>query len=70
MGAALDSLSQQKPMHGAFKQGFNKLYGYTSDEKGIRQALMDSGINVDEADAHFMVVAGSAFVNFAVSRYQ
>lgn len=69
LAVALNILDSQKPMHPAFKESFKKLYGWTSDEKGIRHALMDDSIAVDEADAQFMIVACSAFVNFVVSRY-
>jgi hypothetical protein len=34
------------------------LYGYTSDQKGIRHPLLDDGTaDVDEADAMFMIGA-------------
>ena len=67
---AINAMEKQKPMHPAFRESFKKLYGYTSDEKGIRHALLSDEIGVDEADAHFMIVVCSAFMNFAVSRYQ
>ena len=70
LGEALNALDDQKTMHGAFKDGFKKLYGYTSDEKGIRHALLDNESQVTEAEAHFMIVVCSAFVNFAISHYQ
>ncbi len=70
LGEALGILDQQKQMHAAFRDGLNKLYGYASDEGGIRHASLDDNIAVDESDAHFMIVVCSAFVNFAVSRYK
>ena len=42
-------------------------YGYTSDQGGIRHALLEES-NIDEAEAKFMMVACSAFVNFCVQR--
>lgn len=56
-------------MHPAFKESFKKLYGYASDEKGVRHALLEDPAKVDEADAHFMLITCSAFVNFTVQRY-
>jgi len=67
LGEALRSISSNKPMHEAFRQALLKLYGYTSDEKGIRHALLEE-TNVDEADARFMLIACSAFVTYLVSR--
>ena len=50
-------------MHPAFKSGLEKIYGYTSDEHGIRHSLMDNpNLNID--DAKFMLVICSAFVNY------
>ena len=66
LGQALAAIDSKRPMHEAFKQALLKLYGYTSDEKGIRHALLDEA-SVDEADARFMLVACSAFVSFLVS---
>jgi hypothetical protein len=43
--------------------GFAALYGYTSDEQGIRHAhLNEPSAKPDEADAVFMVGACAAFV--------
>lgn len=44
-----------------------KLYGYTSDEDGVRHPILDE-VSVDEADARFMIVTCSAFVNFLVAK--
>ena len=56
-------------MHGAFRDALLKLYGYTSDEKGIRHSLLEE-TNVDETDARFMIVVCSAFTNLLISRVQ
>jgi hypothetical protein len=44
-------------------EAFRKLYGYTSDEKGIRHSLLEEAAKVHAEDARFMIVACSAFVN-------
>jgi len=67
LGDALKTLDRIRPLHPAFKQAMDKLYGYTSDEGGVRHSLIDLS-RVDEADAKFMIVACSAFVNFCVQR--
>lgn len=50
-------------IHGALREAFKKLYGYTSDSGGIRHALTDED-NLGMEDARFMLVACSAFVNY------
>ena len=67
LGDALKIMDAAKPIHGAFKQALLKLYGYTSDEGGIRHSLVES-TNIDESDARFMLVTCSAFVNYFISR--
>lgn len=57
----IDNKSQTK-LHGAFKEAFKKLYGYTSDEKGIRHSLLEQK-DISSSDAMFMLVVCSAFVN-------
>jgi AbiJ-like protein len=62
---ALGAVSAKIEMHTALKAGLAKLYGYTSDKDGIRHAILEEA-NVDEADARFMIVTCSAFVNFLI----
>ncbi|HHT9131009.1 MAG TPA: AbiJ-NTD4 domain-containing protein [Candidatus Tripitaka californicus] len=66
---ALEELSKKIPLHGAMKEGFKKLYGYTSDEDGIRHAILEDP-NVGFDEAKFMLVTCSAFVNFLFSKAQ
>jgi hypothetical protein len=61
------ALAQIKDLHGALKKAFATLYGYTSDAERIRHALMDEP-NLLQADAKFMLVACSAFVNYLIER--
>jgi len=56
-------------IHGAMKAAFNSLYGYTSDEQGIRHALLEAGAPaVDETDALFMMGACAAFVSYLINK--
>jgi hypothetical protein len=64
---ALKKISEARPIHTAFKEGVRKLYGYTSDEGGIRHSLTEES-NVDDADARFMLVSCSAFANYLVAK--
>ena len=67
-----DALRHLEPLvniHGALKNGFNNLYGYTSDQKGIRHALLDDpAANVDEIDSLFMLGACAAFVSYLINK--
>ncbi len=63
-----DALKQLKiELHGAFRAALGNLYGYTSDGDGIRHSLIDEP-NLDYADAKFMLVACSAFVNYLTAK--
>lgn len=42
LGPALNSLERSGKLHPALKSAFNKIYGYTSDEEGIRHPLITS----------------------------
>jgi hypothetical protein len=66
---ALATLEAKTNIHGALKAGFTKIYGFTSDEQGIRHALLEKGApDVDEADALFMIGACSAFVSYLINK--
>jgi len=69
LSKALAKLEQKISIHPAMKNGFTALYGYTSDEKGIRHALLDdSAAKVDETDALFMLGACAAFVSYLINK--
>lgn len=53
-------------IHPALKSAFKNLYGYTSDETGIRHAGRIDGKNATFAEAKFMLVSCSAFVNYLI----
>lgn len=56
-------------IHGAFESGINSLYGYTSDENGIRHSLLDEHqANVDMEDAVFMFGACASFCAYLVNK--
>jgi hypothetical protein len=55
-------------IHAGFKLGLEKMYGYTSDEKGVRHALIESESRVDEADAQFMFGACASFLSYLISK--
>ena len=64
LGDGLKLLKSKTPLHPAFETALIKLYGYTSDDGGIRHALAESTKPPSFADAKFMLVACSAFTNY------
>ncbi len=64
LGMLLSHLEQKEPLHRALKDAFGSLYGYASDEGGIRHALMDDSRTVSFEEAKFMLVVCSAFINY------
>jgi hypothetical protein len=69
LSAALKEIEKSHRLHGALKTGFSNLYGFTSDEQGIRHPLLDQdAAAVDETDAIFMIGACAAFVSYLIAR--
>ncbi len=68
LGSALARLEKSAKIHPALKNGFGNLYGYTSDERGIRHPLLDDPAKVDETDALFMIGACAAFVSYLINK--
>ena len=72
LGSALNSLEKAGLLkHPALKEGFSKLYGYTSDENGIRHALLEeSAADVDIDDAVFMFGACACFAAYLTNKHK
>lgn len=68
LGDALSELKKYVPLHPAFEAGLKKIYGYTSDSGGIRHALSENDICPTFADAKFMLVSCSAFINYLATK--
>ncbi len=64
LGSALNEIEKNYKLHGALKNAFSSLYGYTSDSGGIRHKLLEDDIEVKFEDAKFMLVSCSAFINY------
>jgi AbiJ N-terminal domain 4 len=60
---ALKAIEKQGSLHPALKDGFMKLYGYTSDEGGIRHAMLDEP-NLNATDAQYFLLSCTSFVNY------
>ncbi|MEK3947315.1 hypothetical protein MHB46_02335 [Paenibacillus sp. FSL H7-0703] len=67
LGKALKVLSDKIGLHNGLKAGFSSIYGYTSDEGGIRHAMSDEK-EIYFEDAKYMLVACSAFVNYLIMK--
>ena len=62
---ALKSIEKQGMLHPALREALGKLYGYTSDQQGIRHELLDSAsakVGMDEAV--FMLGACASFASY------
>ncbi|MHB1658057.1 MAG: AbiJ-NTD4 domain-containing protein [Acidithiobacillus sp.] len=64
LSECLKMLKLTSPLHPAFEQALNKLYGYSSDGGGIRHSITDDSEYPTYADAKFMLVVCSGFVNY------
>lgn len=65
LGGTLDKIKGKLNLHPALERGFKQLYGYTSDDDGIRHALMEDS-TCDFEDAKYMLVSSSAFINYLI----
>lgn len=55
-------------IHPAMENAFSSLYGYTSDEDGIRHGSIGF-MNAPAEDAKYMLVSCSAFVNYLIEKW-
>jgi hypothetical protein len=65
LGSILGKLESAKKLHPTLSKAFSALFGYISAADGIRHALHEKD-TLTKADARFMLVCCSAFVNYAV----
>ncbi|HUI12443.1 MAG TPA: hypothetical protein VL048_03120 [Xanthobacteraceae bacterium] len=65
LSTALKKLGKETGIHPALLNAFDKLYAYTSDEHGVRHALVfGQNDNVGLDEAMFFVSSCSAFIAF------
>lgn len=70
LGQAIKDLeSKGVSLHPALKNAVSSLYGYSSDEKGIRHAngMFENDVTFEKAK--FMLVSCCAFVNYLIAEY-
>jgi len=63
-GKALKQIEKKWEIHKSLKNAFSALYGYTSDEGGIRHSLLEKRQEITFEDAKFMLVSCSSFINY------
>lgn len=67
LGDALGKVKNKMSIHPALEKAFKSLYGYTSDEGGIRHSLFDES-NLTFTDAKFMLVTCAGFTNYLIGK--
>lgn len=70
LGEALKKLeSKGVKLHKALQSAMSSLYGYTSDEGGIRHGSIDFA-GASSEDAKYMLISCSAFVNYLIEKWE
>ena len=64
---ALKKIKDLVGLHPALEKGMSSIYGYTSDADGIRHAMIEES-DCDLADAKYMLVSCSAFINYLIMK--
>lgn len=63
LGSALAEIEKTVGLHPALRSGFSSIYGYSSDEGGIRHGMMDEpSLGADEAK--LLLLMCTSFVNY------
>ena len=68
LAPALQALEKHAAVHPALKKGFSKIYGYTSDEGGVRHALLEGEAQVGLEEAVFMIGACASFTSYLIGK--
>lgn len=63
LGDALKVIGDKIELHPSLKKGFECIYGYTSDEGGIRHSMLDEP-DCSSEDAIFILISCSCFINY------
>lgn len=70
LGDALKKLENKGiKLHKALQSAMSSLYGYTSDEGGIRHGSIDFA-GASSEDAKYMLISCSAFVNYLIEKWE
>ena len=66
LGETIEIIGKEKKIHPALKEAIAKLYGFASDEPGIRHGSGKVGNNISFDDAKFVLVICSAIINYFI----
>ena len=61
-------LSKKFSLHGALAEGFIKLYGFSSDEDGVRHSSIQGTESIDEETAFYFLGSCSSFITFLMHK--
>lgn len=64
----LGDLIKKLDVHSALKQGFGNIYGWSSDEGGIRHGKTGEPLEPSLSEARYMLITSSAFVNYLIAK--
>ncbi|MDK1684622.1 AbiJ-NTD4 domain-containing protein [Acinetobacter terrestris] len=67
LGKAIPRIKTKYELHPTLMESLNKLYGYTSDEAGVRHGSAQES-NLSYIDAKFMLVACTNFINYLIEK--
>ena len=65
----LGKLIEDLNVHPALRKGFSSLYGWTSDEGGIRHGKFNEPVEPGFAEARYMLVTISSFINYLIEKF-
>lgn len=69
LASALNLLDKKGlQIHTSLKEGLKKIYGYTSDENGIRHSLFDGKNDLALEDAQFMIGSCASFISYLINK--
>ncbi len=69
LGELINQIDKKKSIHPALKEAIKKLYGFASDEPGIRHGKEEDGNDVDYEEAEFVLVICSAITNYLIGLF-
>ncbi len=67
LGDALNVIGRKGKIHPALIEAFTRLYGYTSNEEGIRHAMSEEP-DIGPSDAKFFLMSCTSFINYLKSK--
>lgn len=66
LGAVINKIAKERNVHPCLKDAISKLYGFASDEPGIRHGSNKEGNDITFEEAKFVLVTCSAIINYLI----